>query len=246
MGADVTHGLLPLVLVAGGGLARETAVAARAAGRVVLGCLDDDPATWGREVGPGLRSLGGVDDAGTYAGSQFLVCAGKGAVRERLVARLGALGVGDDRFATLVHPDASLAVDTVLGAGAVMLAGVVATSGVVIGDHVVCMPNVVLTHDDRLGDYATLCAGVVLGGSVSVGRAAYIGMATSVREGTRVGAGALVGMGAVVLHDVGRDETWVGVPAAPLPGRSGAAGPAGPDGSAGTSRAPSPSGTGGA
>ena len=246
MSADGTDGRPPLVLVAAGGLARETAAAARGSGRVVRGCLDDDPATWGRRIAPGLTVLGGLEDLGQYSGAAFVVCAGKGAVRERLVSRLVALGVGADRFASVVHPDASLADDTVVGAGAVVLAGVVATSDVVIGDHVVCMPNAVLTHDDRLADFVTICAGVVLGGGVSVGRGAYVGMAASVREGTRVGAGALVGMGAVVLRDVGDAETWVGVPAGPLDGRSGRPGP-GRDG--GPERAPTwavPPGPGGA
>ncbi|WP_323100925.1 NeuD/PglB/VioB family sugar acetyltransferase [Intrasporangium sp. YIM S08009] len=245
MNRDVPDGQQPLVLVAAGGLAREAAAAARATGRVVRGCLDDDPATWGRDVGPGLTVLGGLDDARQHTEAAFLVCAGKGAVREQLVRRLGALGIGANRFATVVHPDACLADDTVVGAGAVVLAGVVATSDVVIGDHVVCMPNAVLTHDDRLADFVTICAGVVLGGGVSVGRGAYLGMAASVREGTSVGAGALVGMGAVVLHDVGEGETWVGVPAAPLHGRSAGTG-AGHDG--GSERAPTwaaPRGTGG-
>ena len=57
-----------------------------------------------------------------------------------------------------------------------------------------------LTHDDVVEDFATLCAGVSLGGGVAVGEAAYLGMNASVREGVRIGADATVGMGAVVLR----------------------------------------------
>ncbi|MEW1954766.1 NeuD/PglB/VioB family sugar acetyltransferase [Terrabacter sp. NPDC080008] len=205
-----------LVLVAAGGLAREAAAAARAADVAVLGCLDDNQALWGREVAPGLPVLGGLSVATERPDARFLVCAGSGVVREGLVARLDALGVCPERYLTLVHPRASLAPDTVLGAGTLLLAGVVATADVVLEEHVVCMPNVVLTHDDHLESYATVCAGVVLGGNVTIGRAAYVGMAASLREGTTVGARARIGMGAVVLRDVGADETWVGVPAVPL------------------------------
>jgi acetyltransferase-like isoleucine patch superfamily enzyme len=115
---------------------------------------------------------------------------------------------------------ATLAPDTVVGSGSLVLAGVVATADVVIGEHVVCMPNVVLTHDDRLEPYSTLCAGVVLGGGVHVGRAAWVGMGASVRERTRLGARAVIVMGTVVLGDVGEGETWVGVPARRLAGGS--------------------------
>lgn len=111
-----------------------------------------------------------------------------------------------------------LAPDTAVGHGSIVLAGVTATTQVVLGERVVVMPNVVLTHDNRVESYATLCVGVVLGGSVVVGRGAYVGMAASVREGVTVGAGSLVGMGAVVLRDVGTGETWVRVPARPVDG----------------------------
>ena len=205
----------PVVLVAAGGLAREAAAAARAVGARVLGCLDDDPATWGREIAPDLKVLGGLDAATDHAGAHFLVCAGKGAVRERLVRRLSALGVGVKRYATLVHPDARLSDDTVVGAGAVVLAGVVATADVVVGEHVVCMPNAVLTHDDVVEDFATVCAGVALGGRVRVGRAAYLGANASVREGLVVGAGSTLGMGAALVTDLPPEQTWVGVPARP-------------------------------
>lgn len=203
----------PVLLVAASGLAREAAVAARLGGRDVVGCLDDSKALLGREVSPGLPVVDCIDDVARYPDAELVVCAGKGAVRERIVERLTALGVEEGRYATIVDPRAMLAPDTVVGGGSILLAGVVATTQVVVGEHVVAMPNVVLTHDNRIEPYATLCAGVVLGGSVVVGRAAYVGMAASVREGIAIGAGSLVGMGSVVVRDIGSAETWMGVPA---------------------------------
>ena len=75
------------------------------------------------------------------------------------------------------------------------------------------MPACVLTHDDVLGDFATLASGVRLGGGVRVGMGAYLGAAAAVREGCRVGEWSLVGMGSVVLQDVPAFETWWGAPA---------------------------------
>jgi acetyltransferase-like isoleucine patch superfamily enzyme len=112
-----------------------------------------------------------------------------------------------------VHPAASLAASTVVGAGSVVLAGVVATAAVRIGAHVAVMPGCVFTHDDVVEDYATFGAGVRLAGGVEVGEGAYVGSGALVRERLRVGAWSLVGMGSVVLADVPDAEVWAGVPA---------------------------------
>jgi acyl-[acyl carrier protein]--UDP-N-acetylglucosamine O-acyltransferase len=75
------------------------------------------------------------------------------------------------------------------------------------------MPNVTVTHDDVVGDYATLCAGVSLAGGVRVGEAAYLGANASVRQHLRVGDDSTLGMGASLLSDLPDGETWAGVPA---------------------------------
>ena len=179
----------------------------------MLGCLDDNEGLWGSEVSAGLMVRGGINDVAEHAGADLVVCAGKGSVREGIIARLDGLGVTSSRFASVIDPRSMLADDIVIGKGSVVLAGVVATAQVEVGDHVVCMPGVVLTHDDRVESFATLCAGVMLGGNVRVGRAAYVGMAASVREGRTIGAGSTIGMGAAVLSDVPGGQTWAGVPA---------------------------------
>lgn len=206
----------PLVLVTASGLARETLAAVRASGtHDPVGLVDDDAALAGTAV-DGLPVLGPVGAVAGHPDALLVVCAGRGAARLAIADRLAAIGVGDDRYATVVHPSVAVAPGCEVGPGCVLLAGVVLTAAVRLGRHVVAMPGVVLTHDDVVEDGATLCAGVVLGGGVTVGRAAYVGMRAAVRENVVVGEGAVVGMGAVVLTDVAPGTTVVGVPAAPL------------------------------
>lgn len=202
-----------LVLVAAGGLGRETAEAARAAGDDVIGFVDDDPERHGTLV-EGVPVLGGLPAVQDHPGATLVLCPGQGAARAALVARLQAMGVSDERYGTVVHPTVAVPASCPVAAGSVLLAGVVLTASVRVGRHVVVMPNVTLTHDDVVEDFATICAGVHLGGGVRIGRAAYVGMAASVRQGVRVGPGAVVGMGSAVLRDVPAGQTWWGVPAA--------------------------------
>lgn len=205
----------PLLLIAASGLAREVLPLVRESGLDVLGFLDDRHEERPRII-DGARMLGGIDDIPLYPDARVLVCVGSGPGRERVVARLSALGVEPSRYVTVVDPSVRNPGACPVGVGSILLAGVVITADAVIGEHVVAMPRVTVTHDCVIDDFATLAAGVALGGGVRIGRGAYLGMNSSVRQGLSVGPGATVGMGAVVLSDINESETWAGVPARPL------------------------------
>ncbi|MFC7533528.1 acetyltransferase [Actinoplanes sp. GCM10030250] len=200
-----------LVIVGAGGFARETASAAAAAGWQVRGFVDDDLALHGT-VRSGLPILGPVDSVLT-SDAAVVVCVGNPrnfTARQRIVERLG---LPDGRWATVVHPGADVGAGSTVGPGSVLLAGAVLTADVIVGAHVAVMPQAVLTHDDRIGDYATIASGVRLGGGAVLATGAYVGAGALIREGVTVGAWSLVGMGAVVLHDVPPAEVWAGNPA---------------------------------
>jgi sugar O-acyltransferase (sialic acid O-acetyltransferase NeuD family) len=212
----------PLILVGAGGLGREALAAVRAgASWCVKGFVDDRADLRGTAV-DGAPVLGPIDyltDGSVIPGrTHALICTGRpGNTRSRVVIdeRLSAAGVP---CATLVHPSASLAPGTQLGAGTLVLAQVVTTTALTLGRHVVIMPHVVFTHDDVIGDYTTFGAGACLAGGVIVEPGAYIGSGALIREYVTIGAGALVGMGAVVTRDVPPGEVWAGNPARRLRG----------------------------
>jgi acetyltransferase-like isoleucine patch superfamily enzyme len=78
------------------------------------------------------------------------------------------------------------------------------------------MPQVVLTHDDVVADFATIASGVRLGGGVHVGTGAYLGAGALVREGVSVGAWSQLGLGSLLLEDLPPGEVWIGSPARKL------------------------------
>lgn len=204
-----------ILVVGASGLAREVIRSAVATGiHEVVGVLDDNQGLLGKRF-DGIPVVGSVLDA-ARRGEQLLVCIGAGASRERVVRRLIAAGVTHDRFAT--HVDASVRIPEgcLVGAGSILLQGVIMTASVTIAEHVVAMPSVVFTHDDQVAPFATLAAGVLLGGGAHIGRAAYLGMGSSVRQHVRIGDYATLGMGAVLIKDLPAHQTWAGVPASPL------------------------------
>lgn len=206
-----------LLIAGASGLAREaTAVAVLLQHAGPLSIVDDDPATWGTLHGL-TPVLGSIDVVTEVADHDVVLALGQGRHRRRVSVRLDMLGMDAGRYTSLIHPRIVLPGGCTIGAGSIALDGVVLTADVEVGRHVVLMPQVTLTHGCAVHDFATLCAGVSLGGDVEVGEAAYIGMNASVRQGVRIGAGAVVGMGSVVLGDVPAGETWVGVPARPIP-----------------------------
>lgn len=200
-----------LVIVGAGGFARETAAAALAGGRRVLGFVDDNPGLHGT-VRSGLPVLGPVDRV-IGLDADVVVCVGNPrnfTVRQQIVERLG---LAPERYATVLHPSVSIGAGSTVGEGTVLLAGTVLTADVTVGAHVAVMPQVVLTHDDLVGSYATVASGVRLGGGAILETGAYAGSGAMIREGVTVGAWALVGMGSVVLRDVPPGEIWAGSPA---------------------------------
>ena len=204
-----------LILLAASGLAREVLSSARASGHVGRGILDDRVDLHGTVVG-GLPVLGAIESVVRHPDCSFVACVGQGLKRRDIVERLAHLGIGENRYATVIDPSVRVPRSCHVGSGSILLAHTVLTADATIGQHVVAMPNVTVTHDNHIGDYVTLCAGVSVGGGVSIGPAAYLGMNASIREGLTVGEASVLGMGAALTRPLPPFECWVGVPARPL------------------------------
>jgi sugar O-acyltransferase (sialic acid O-acetyltransferase NeuD family) len=127
-----------------------------------------------------------------------------------------SLDIHPDRFATVIHPRASVSPFARIGRNVLVMAGAVVTSNAVIGDHVCVLPNTVIHHDVTIGSWTLIGSNVTIAGGTDIGENCYVGSGSSVMNGLRIGARSLIGLGSNVLRDCPPDSRLVGNPARPL------------------------------
>lgn len=207
----------PLVVVAASGHAKVVIDAARAAGRTVLACFDDNPALHGTTL-LGVPVEGGSDAVPAFVeahDAELVLAIGVNRVRQRVVDRL-ASEVGTARWATVIHPSAVVAESAEVGEGAVVFAGAVVQPDARIGAHAILNTGASVDHDSVVGAFAHIAPGARLAGGVMLGEGAFVGIGACVIPGRTIGAWAVVGAGAAVVRDLAPGGTYVGVPAQSL------------------------------
>jgi sugar O-acyltransferase (sialic acid O-acetyltransferase NeuD family) len=185
--------------------------AGMAASWKVIGLLDDNGERG--EMRLGYPILGRIDEAGEFPADGYVLAVGSDrsfVVRERVVAKTQ---LAHDRFATLVHPAASVSRRASLGHGVYASFGASVGGNVIIGNHVSLGPGSIIGHDTHIGDYSMIAPGAVVSGGVTVEPGCYIGARSVIKQNLTIGRGALVGMGAVVTRDVPAGAVVVGCPA---------------------------------
>jgi sugar O-acyltransferase (sialic acid O-acetyltransferase NeuD family) len=203
----------PSIYVFGaGGHGKVVADAARSAGMVVAGFLDDDPERVGREV-LGIKVLGGLDLVPHLVGAGPTAIAlglGINSVRRAVASRCRLAGA---TLLTVIHRTASIAQSAEIGAGTVVLAGAAVNPDARVGEGVIVNTGAVVEHDCEIGAYAHLSPNAAIGGGVRLGELTSLGLCAVVLPGLTVGAGTVVGAGAVVTRPLPANAVAMGVPA---------------------------------
>ena len=193
-----------LAIIGASGHGKVVADIARKNGYKEIVFLDDDERI--HECG-GYPVIEKSSEAGTID-ADVIVGIGNAGVRERIQK-----SILEEKLVTLIHPDAVVAEDVVIGAGTVVMAGAVINPGTRIGKGCIVNTCSSVDHDCTVGDYVHIAVGSHLCGTVSVGSGTWIGAGATIINNVSICPDCMIGAGAVVIKDINEEGTYVGIPA---------------------------------
>lgn len=205
-----------LLIIGAGGIGIQIADAVEEINRSerqwnLRGFLDDDENKQGIDVA-GYPILGRIEDAKKFRDCMLVLALGNSKnyyIRKRVFKKLG---IDSKRYATIIHPSATVSRHATLGHGSVVLAGARVMSNTLIGNHAFILANAYVGHDDVIQDFVTITNSASISGMSIIEEGCYIGANSSVLERIVVGKWSLIGLGSVVLKDVPAFSVVVGNP----------------------------------
>ncbi len=199
-----------LVVVGGGGFAKEIVWLARDCGYDVVGVLDDNIQAHA-ELVANAKIIGGVDDWIKFPDVEFIIAIGAPRTRKAVYEKM--MHLGSPRFATLIHPTAAISSFVSIGEGSIVCAGCIITVDVEIGSHCIFNLNVTIGHDCVISSFTTIAPMVAVSGNVTMELGVEVGTGASIRQGVTLGRGSMLGMGAVLTKSISDCVIFAGNPA---------------------------------
>lgn len=171
--------------------------------------LDDSPL---------VKQCGTYDIEGTLSDfykylngeTEFFVSIGNHEHRQRIQGKLEDVG---GTLATLIHSDAVISEDVFIGMGTVVMPGAVINLGAKIGKGVIINTSSSVDHDCIVGDWSHVSVGTHICGTVEIGKGCWIGAGVTISNNIKICDEVILGAGAVVVKDIEKSRTYIGVPA---------------------------------
>ena len=198
-----------LAIIGASGHGKVVADIARKNGYKEIVFLDDDESIY--ECG-GYPVIGKSSES-EWIDADVIIGIGNGDVRKRIQE-----SISEEKLVTLIHPDAVIAENVVIGEGTVVMAGAVINPGTSIGKGCIINTCSSVDHDCVVGDYVHIAVGRHLCGTVSVGSRTWIGAGATISNNVSVCSDCIVGVGAVVIRNIKEQGRYIGCPARRMQG----------------------------
>ncbi|HDS1201812.1 TPA: acetyltransferase [Shewanella algae] len=202
-----------LIVIGGGGFAKEVVWLAQDCNRRVKGVLDDNESTHGIEI-QGAKVLGSISTWTKYQDCEFVIAVGAPRTRKLLLNKM--LETGKPIFTTLIHPSVRLSNTVSIGAGSIICAGTILTTDIKLGMHNIINLNVTVGHETTLEDFVTIAPMAAVSGNVTLQNLVEVGTGAVIRQGLEIEAGAMLGMGGVLTKNIPENTIFAGNPAKKL------------------------------
>ena len=101
-----------------------------------------------------------------------------------------------------IHPSVVIGRDVVIGIGVLAMAGVIINTGAYLGNFTNYFTRCNIEHDCFISDYASVSAGVVLGGKVKIGMLSAISLNATIFDRITIGENTVVGAASLITKDV--------------------------------------------
>lgn len=189
-----------ILLIGGGGFAKEVHEVADLNGHQVVGYVADAAGV------VDLPYLGGIDGLSGLRAQFDQIIVAFGAVDRRSLVRraelIGRIEADGYEFASLVSPHATISRGASIGAGAFVAHGVTVSVDAKVGRHAILNTAAVVGHDAVVGDRAIIAPCAFLGGTAAIGEDCLVGPNAVVLEGRTVGNNVIISLGSLVLRSV--------------------------------------------
>ena len=194
-----------LIIVGAGGHGKVIADIALKNGYANI-CFVDDNAI-GEVLG--FPIIGKISDLSKLSDSStdFVIAIGNNKVRQAIAETY------DVNWITLVHPSAHIAIDVTIDKGTAVMAGAIVNPSTKIGKHCIINTGAIVEHDNVIEDYVHVSPNVALGGTVRIGSLTHVGIGATVKNAITICPDCVIGAGAVVVKNIEKRGTYVGVPA---------------------------------
>lgn len=113
----------------------------------------------------------------------------------------------------IIHPDAVISSDAILGKGILIECGCLITPNPVIGNNVVINTGSQVNHDNVIEDHVYIASGVILSGGVCIKENTLLDDGVIITLGCKVARDSLIGAGAIVTKNLIKPGIYFGQPA---------------------------------
>ncbi len=199
-----------LIIIGGGGFAKEVLEIAQLNGYSIYGCLDDK-----KDITLKCNYLGKISKLESISNQIDAAFIAIGAYNSESLSKrisiIESVSRLDIKMATLISPHAIVSSGVEIKNGCFIAHGVVICVDAKIKNNVIVNANAVIGHDCIVENNCVIAPSAFIGGSTSVGENSFIGPCSQILQGLNLGKQILVSAGAMVAKSI-PDRTSVFAP----------------------------------